>query len=371
MKRTPKVPPTQTLKAIAASAGMSSATLSRVLNHPELVRSDLRARAEAALARTGYVPHGAARSLRSRQTRTMGAVIPTVDSALFAKLVDGLQQTIHQHGFQLLLASTNYSPAREAGEVRALIERGVDAMMLVGRSRSPEVYELLRAQGVPFVTTCHYDPAAPWPSLGWDNAAAAQRIADYLLDIGHRKFGVIVGITAENDRASDRLLGFSRALALRGVELPASHIFERPYTVPEARSAMATLLRLSDPPTAVLCGNDILAYGALQECLWQNLRVPQEISITGFDNIEMAAHCRPGITTLHVPAFELGQRAARMLLAAQAQGSLPEHLCIDLELIVRDTTAPPQGSAGARADTPGPHRPRAARGRSRKNHARS
>ena len=337
-----------TLKAIAASGGISSATLSRVLNHPEMVRPTLRARAEKLLADAGYVPHGAARSLASRHSRTMGAVIPTVDSAFFAKLVDGLQQTIHQHGFQLLLASTNYSPSREAGEVRALIERGVDAMLLVGRSRHPDLYELLRSKGIPFVTTCHYDSSAPWPSLGWDNAAEAERVADYLLDIGHRKFGVIAGITTNNDRAADRLAGFSRALARRGIPLPAANIIEQPYTVPEARRAMAMLLRLPEPPTAVMCGNDILAYGALQECLWLNIRVPEEISITGFDNIEMAAHCRPGITTLHVPAFELGRRAANILLAANAGGGPPEHVCIDLELIVRDTTAPPKSSSSAR-----------------------
>jgi LacI family transcriptional regulator len=110
---------------------------------------------------------------------------------------------------------------------------------------------------------------------------------------------------------------------------------------------MATLLRLPEPPTAVMCGNDILAYGALQECLWQNLRVPEQISITGFDNIEMAAHCRPGITTLNVPAFELGQRAAQILLAADAD-TPPENVCIELELIVRDTTAPPRSSTSAR-----------------------
>lgn len=336
-----------TLKSIAAAGGISSATLSRVLNHPEKVRPDLRARAMALLAEAGYVPHGAARSLASRKTRTMGAIIPTVDSALFAKLVDGMQQAIHEHGYQLLLASTNYSPAREAGEVRALIERGVDAMMLVGRSRDPELYELLHSKGIPFVTTCHYDAADPWPMVGWDNAAAAQRIADYLLDIGHRRLGVIAGISKDNDRAADRVAGFTRALTRRGIELPPQYVIERPYTVPEARRAMATLLRLPEPPTAVMCGNDILAYGALQECLWQNLRVPEQISITGFDNIEMAAHCRPGITTLNVPAFELGQRAANILLAADAD-TPPENVCIELELIVRDTTAPPRSSTSAR-----------------------
>ena len=154
-----------TIKDIAVRCGISSATISRVLNHPEIVRPELRERVHMILAEAGYVPHGAARSLASRRTRTMGAVVPTVDSALFARVVDGLQQAIHEYGFQLLLASNNYSPAREAAEIRALIERGVDAMMLVGRSRSDDIYALLRAKRIPFVATCVFEPGAPWPTV--------------------------------------------------------------------------------------------------------------------------------------------------------------------------------------------------------------
>ncbi len=337
-----------TIKDIAARCGISSATISRVLNHPELVRPDLRERVHMILAEAGYVPHGAARSLASRRTRTMGAVVPTVDSALFAKVVDGLQQAIHDHGFQLLLASSNYSPAREAAEIRALIERGVDAMMLVGGSRSDEVYKLLRAKRIPFVATCLLKPEAPWPTVGWDNHAEAARVADYLLDIGHRRFGIIAGITADNDRAADRVAGYRAALARRGVALTDACVIEKPYTVPEGRAAMAALMRLSQPPTAVLCGNDILAFGALQECLWRSVCVPQEISITGFDDIEMAAHCYPGITTVHVPAYEVGRRAATVLLNAIKKLPELEHQRIDLQLIIRGTTAPPAGSPQAR-----------------------
>ena len=342
-----------TIKDIAARCGISSATISRVLNHPELVRPELRERVHMILVEAGYVPHGAARSLASRRTRTMGAVVPTVDSALFARVVDGLQQTIHHHGFQLLLASSNYSPAREAAEIRALIERGVDAMMLVGRSRGDEVYALLQAKRIPFVATCLFEPKAPWPTVGWDNHAEAARVADYLLDIGHRRFGIIAGVTADNDRAADRVAGYRAALARRGVGLTDVCIIEKPYTVPEGRAAMAALLRLPQPPTAVLCGNDILAFGALQECLWLSVRVPQEISITGFDDIEMAAHCYPGITTLHVPAYEVGQRAATVLLGAITNQPALEHVRIDLQLIVRGTTAPPASSPQARVGANG------------------
>jgi LacI family transcriptional regulator len=221
-------------------------------------------------------------------------------------------------------------------------------MLLVGSVHENALIDMLRSRRIPFVSTCHHDAHAPWPTIGWDNLAAAERIADYLFDIGHRRFGVIAGFTAQNDRAADRVAGFRRAVERRGGSIPAANIIEKPYTVAEGRSAMATLLRRPEPPTAVLCGNDILAYGALQECLWRDVSVPKQMSVTGFDDIEMAAHCRPGITTLHVPAFEIGERSAGVLLGAVADPSADaaaEHVCYELELILRGTTAPPQPAA--------------------------
>lgn len=351
--------PTRTLKELAQRSGISAATLSRVLNHPHLVRADLRAKAELVLAEAGYVPHGAARSLASRRTRMVGAVVPTLDNALFAKVVEGLQHRLHPQGYQLLVASSGYSPVREAAQVRSLIERGVDGVVLVGSVHADETIHMLQTRGIPFVSTCHHDARMAWPTIGWDNVAAAERVANYLMDIGHRRFAVIAGITAGNDRAADRVTGYCRAIERRGGTLAPADLMQKPYTVAEGRSAMAALLRRATPPTAVLCGNDILAFGALQECLWQDIDVPGQISITGFDDIEMAAHCRPGMTTLHVPAFEIGDRAAGALLNAITSGTAggpDDHVCLELELILRGTTAPPQGArpAAARRRVPRP-----------------
>lgn len=330
----------QTLEELAVRTGISAATLSRALNRPEMVRPELRARALKFLDDANYIPNGGARSLALRQTKTMGAVIPTVDSALFARLVDGFQKTIQERGYQLLLTSTSYSASREAAEVRALVERGVDGLLLVGRTRDRKLAEILKRHRVPVVTSCHYERDSSWPCVGWDNVAEASRIAQYLIDLGHRRFGVLAGIMKDNDRASDRVLGFRNALERKGIELPPQYVIERPYSIPDARGAVHRLLRLPDPPTAIMCGNDILAYGALQECLWQGVRVPDEVSITGFDDIDMAAYCRPGITTLHVPAHEVGQLAAKLILG-MSEDQAPEHIYLNLELIVRGSTAAP------------------------------
>ena len=339
---------TAKLSDVARLAKVSTATVSRALTLPHKVKPLTLNRVQQAVQTLGYVAHGAARALASRRTRTIGAVIPTIDNAIFANTVHALQKTLDEAGYMLLLASHEFDAEIEVRATRALIERGVDAMMLVGGSRSDEVYKLLRAKRIPFVATCLLKPEAPWPTVGWDNHAEAARVADYLLDIGHRRFGIIAGITADNDRAADRVAGYRAALARRGVALTDACVIEKPYTVPEGRAAMAALMRLSQPPTAVLCGNDILAFGALQECLWRSVCVPQEISITGFDDIEMAAHCYPGITTVHVPAYEVGRRAATVLLNAIKKLPELEHQRIDLQLIIRGTTAPPAGSPQAR-----------------------
>jgi LacI family transcriptional regulator len=214
-------------------------------------------------------------------------------------------------------------------------------MMLVGISRDRTVYDLLDSRGIPYVTTCSWTATMTEPGVGWDNVESAMRAARYLLDIGHRRFAVINGITRDNDRAAGRLAGFLRALAERGIATEQCPVVEAPYTIPDARIAMSALLRRSLQPTAVLCGNDILAFGALQECLRSGVRVPEDVSITGFDDIDMAAHCHPSITTLRVPAFDVGAKAGELLLDALRSGTRPPAVRIELELVVRATTAPP------------------------------
>lgn len=325
------------LNDVAVLAAVSSATVSRVLNHPTKVRPDVRARVERAMEELNYVPHGAARSLASNQTRTMGAVVPMFDISLFAKIVDGVQETIHENGYTLLLAKCNYDPEREAAEVRALVERGVDGMILVGSSRKDEVYKLLRDRRIPFVNMCVYTPDAPWTCVGWDNVEAAAKMARYLIDLGHKRFGIISSQTKNNDRASARLLGYLSALRDGGLGIDHDAIVESGHTIAEARLAMSRLLLLSKKPTAVICGNDTLAYGALQECIRSGIRVPDDISISGFDDIEIASHCVPALTTLRVPAHEVGQQAALIVLGAQ-QSTKVNSVRFELDLIVRGTT---------------------------------
>jgi LacI family transcriptional regulator len=330
-----------TLEDVARRAGVSTASVSRFLNTPDRVRQERRDRIESAVSALGYVPHGAARALASQRTQTIGAVIPTLDNAIFAKGVQAFQRRLHAEGYTLLLASFDYDQDEEVRNVDALLTRGVDALLLVGCSHAEKLYERLEKTGVPYVQTWTLDPGQAHPCVGFDNREAARRMASYLIDIGHREIALVIGLTEGNDRAAERAAGVRDALSERGLPLPPDRYLQKRYDVAEGRSAMGQLLDRPVPPTAVICGNDVLAMGALFECQARGVPVPEMMSITGFDDLPLSANLQPPLTTLHIPAAEMGRRAAEYLLARLGGEPMPRSTELEVGLLVRGTTAPP------------------------------
>lgn len=340
--------PKITIREVARAAGVSVATVSRALNTPGQVTPALRTRVCDAAERLGYLAHGAARALASRRSGAIGAVVPTLDNPVFAACIDALQQRLDGHGYALLLASAGYDAAREARELRALLARGVDGVMLIGADHPPAVWDLLApggGRGVPAVVTWTAgDPAAPVPCIGFDNRAAARRVAAHLLELGHRRIAMIAGPTRGNDRAAARVVGVREALAAAGLRLEPPYLTERPYVVAEGRAALMALMALPEPPTAVICGNDHIAFGALAGARALGLRVPQDLSVTGFDDLDFAAYADPALTTVQVPAAEMGRRAADHLVAAAAGKSPPPPAELEAPVMLRGTTAAPPRS---------------------------
>ena len=329
------------LADVARLAKVSTATVSRALTLPHKVKGHTLDRVQQAARTLGYVAHGAARALASRRTRTIGAVIPTLDNAIFANTIHALQTTLDAAGYVLLLASHEFDAGVEARVTRTLIERGVDGLVLLGTTHHPDIYRMIGANGVPYVLTWAFDESGNHPCVGFDNRAAAMRITNYLLDLGHRRFAMISGITAQNERAQERLAGVRAALAARGITLPAERVVEKPYTHTGGREGLREVMAGRGQPTAVICGNDVLAIGAMAECHAQGIAVPQQISITGFDDMEIASLMTPGLTTMHFPTAELGTYAAHHLLSRLAGKNVDTLRELPVELIVRGTTAPP------------------------------
>jgi LacI family transcriptional regulator len=330
-----------TIEDVARRAGVSTATVSRVVNQPGSVRPALRGKVAAAIAQLGYVPHAGARTLKSRRTGTVGAVFPTIDNAIFAKAIDALQRRLAEDNHQLLIATSGYDPAVEESQALNLLTRGVDALMLCGCAQRAGLLARLKERGVPVVHVMSWPLPPGLVGVGFDNARAMGQVVRYLLDLGHRRIAMLAGVTRDNDRAAERVRGVREALVAAGLSLPAQRLVERRYGLAPAREGLQQLLEAASPPTAVVCGNDVLAFGALLEAQRLGLDVPRELSIVGFDDLEMASHVQPALTTVHVPAETMWRRAAERALAMLRGGELPRESAIEVSLVVRGSTAPP------------------------------
>jgi LacI family transcriptional regulator len=333
------------LDDVARVAGVSLATASRALSTPHLLKPATLSRVRDAARLLGYMPHGAARALASRRTHTIGAVIPTLDNAIFAGSTQALQRELGEHGYQLLLGSHEYDPEREVQVTRALLERGVDGLVLVGTDHSPELYQLLLGFRSPYVLTWSLDESAHHYCVGFNNREVGARVAQYLYQLGHREFAAISGYSAHNDRARDRITGVREALLARGIELPPQRVVETSFSVQSGREALAALMQPAPHPSAVICGNDILAQGALIEAHALGIEIPRALSITGVDDMELSTHLAPGLTTVRIPTVEIGRRTAQHMLARLNGEETEKRTELAVELIVRGSTAPPAGRA--------------------------
>ncbi len=337
---TPDFTANPTIDDVARHAGVSTATVSRVLNQTDGVRATLRMRVEAAVQALGYVPNAGARTMKLRRSGTLGAIFPTVDNAIFAKAIDALQRRLAEAGYQLLIATSDYDPHTEESAALTMLARGVDGLLLCGCGQDPRLLERLRQRGVPTVHVMSWPVPPGHIGVGFDNARAMGQVVRYLLDLGHRRIAMLAGVTRDNDRAAERVRGVREALEAAGLSLPASRLVERRYGIASAREGLRQLMADKAPPTAVVCGNDVLAFGALLEAQRLGLAVPGELSIVGFDDLELAAQVQPALTTVRVPAEAMWRCAANCLLAALAGDALPTETQIEVALVVRESSGP-------------------------------
>jgi LacI family transcriptional regulator len=327
-----------TLADVASLSGVSAATVSRALARPDMVNRMTLERVQKAAETLGYVPAGAARALASGRSFMIGAIVPTLDNAIFSRALQAMQLTLAAQGYQLIIASNDYNPAAEAGIIRSLLSRGVDGLMLVGADRNPDARAILERAGVPVVLTWCADPR--FDAITIDNRQAGRLAAQHLIALGHRSIGVVTGALAVNDRQRQRVAGVQGFLEEQGLSLPEWRIIEQPFTLAGGRSGCRALLAASEPPSAIICGIDILAVGCLAEAHAEGLVVPDDLSVVGIDNLEMAAHVSPALTTVHIPTARIGEAAAETLLKRLDgwAGRIAEDLPVEL-VVRRSTTA--------------------------------
>lgn len=330
-----------TLEDVAKRAQVSTATVSRCLNTPDRVAESTRDKVNTAVAALGYSPNFGAKALASKRTNTYGAIIPTMANAIFAKGLQAFQEALTEHGSTLLVASSYYDPKIEEQQIRSMVARGADGLLLIGKSRSEQIYQFLEQQNIPIVLAWSFDASSKYNMVGFDNAAAMFKLTQRAIELGHRKFAFLSAERTSNDRAAERVKGTQQALAAAGMDPDNMPILEAPYSIAEAGEAFEQLMNSDSRPTIVMCGNDVQAVGALKKARELGIDVPGEISITGFDDLEIADIVEPGITTVHVPHRQMGRKSAELLVTGGIQNN-PKQTKLDTYLVERGSLAAPK-----------------------------
>jgi LacI family transcriptional regulator len=328
-------------KDVARLAGVSTATVSRVVNSPEQVDADTRARVQQAMAKLRYLPHGAARALRSHKSRMIGAVVPSFSYALYARTTSAVQAVLDGKGYSLVVAEHHYDLVKELRITEQLVGRGVDAFVFVGLHHDPALFAMLEDYGRPYVLTWGVDPMRQHPSIGFDNRAATLEMTRHLIALGHRRIGLLSAVPEGNDRATERGAGMRAALAEAGLTLDERHVQFGPIDLAAAADMMRRLLAVEPRPTAVVATNDVFAVGGMMACRAAGVRIPEDVSITGVDNTDLGATQTPPLTSIRTPIIDVGRAAAEQVIARLEGKPFAAFQTLPFELVRRGSTAPP------------------------------
>ena len=324
---------------VARLAGVSTATVSRVLSNPQVVRAQTRHLVEEAIRQTGYRLNQAARNLRHRRTGGVVALVPNLSNPFFSQILAGMAAVLAPAGYNLLIADTR-------------VEGGASILTYAETSRADGLIVLdgtLSIEGlarrVPVVLACEWIPGLAAPRVKIDNRHAATLAVDHLAELGHRRIAHVTGPPG-NVLTEARLAGTRQALKARG--LPAPHVFPGDFSLESGRCAGEAWLALpsEERPTAVFLASDEMACGFIGEVQHRGVVVPRDLSVMGFDDIELVAHMTPALSTIRQPREAIGRLAARRLLDRIGGDESSDDTVLPVELVLRTSTAPPPGRPG-------------------------
>jgi len=332
--------------SVAKAANVSPSTVSRFFNHPDLLKPATRRKIEAVVRKQGYIRNRAAQTIHGIRSATIGVIVPTLDHAIFAEVVQAFSDTVESQGFTILLASHGYDQQREYGILRKLLEHRVDGIVLTGLDHDQAVFQLIDSQNIPSILMWNYAEDSTYPSVGSDNELAGRMVAEHVLSLGHREIACMFPPTSGNDRAIDRRSAVMQTLADAGISVPKPWQMTTVYNIAASKRDTINLLKLPQKPTAIICGNDILATGALYGAIASGLTVPGDISVTGVGDFKGAAEIEPALTTVRIPAKRIGREAGLSLASAIVNpGTQSVGLHCMPELIIRASSDKPKSLA--------------------------
>ncbi len=329
------------IKDIARLAEVSHATVSRALRNSPLVEPKTAERIQRIARESGYRTSAAARSLVTRRSNTVGVVVTSIADPFVAGVVSGIEDTANQHGFCVFLANSHAEPDREVSVVRSFEERRVDGIIVAASRVGAQYEELLSHVQVPIVLLNNQHPSVFAHSVTIANAQASIEVTRHLIALGHRRIAYL-GDAQGYQSDTERFSGYRKALRAAGLPLDRRLVVRGDGKPESGRTAMARLLVLADPPTAVFCYNDLSALGAMREIRDHGLNVPHDISVAGFDDLYISEYMDPPLTTVRQPMQQMGSMAMERLLQIIASGDAGPDVEVPGELVVRGSTAPPK-----------------------------
>ncbi len=327
---------------VAQKAGVSPATVSRYFNSPDVVKPHTRERIRVAAEEMGYIRNRMAGTMHNRSSGTIGLIVPTINNAIFSELIDAFSNQLRVHDRTMLIASHNYDLDQEESLIRSLLERRIDGIALVGQDHNKNALSILRAHNVPTLAVWGYQPNAQLPFIGADNTEAGMKVTQHLIDLGHQDIAFLFPDTVNNDRARDRKEGALRCMLINHLHVPDQRKVRCSYNLAEAKGIALQLLS-TNPPTAIVCGNDIIAHGVIYAAQQQGLSIPEELSVVGIGDFPGSAEISPALTTVRIPAKRIGQLAAASLVELSVSDRHEHSLnrVIETALLVRQSTCTP------------------------------
>lgn len=330
-----------TIKDVAAIAGISYTTVSHVLNRTRPVSDEVRKKVEAAIAQLDYVPSAVARSLKAKSTATIGLLIPNGINPYFAELARGIEDHCERNGFCVILCNSDDNLEKQRNYLRVLLEKRVDGLIVSSVGGDDSLVHSLLAVRTPMVIVDRDLEHVAADLVRIDHELGAYLATSHLLQLGHKHIACICG-PAETSVARMRLAGYHRAMREASVEVQPHWVVESDFTGPSGYRAARKLLE-QDRPTAIFAANDMVGIGVLRAAAELNVRVPAELSVIGFDDIQMSQYVYPALTTVGQSILQLGERAAEVLLRRiSARLDTPvEQFIVAPSIVLRESTAPP------------------------------
>lgn len=326
------------LEQVAKRAGVSTATVSRVLNNQHLVKGKTRVRVLKAIEELRYHPNLHARTLAGGKSKTIGVIVSNIENPFFFDIYQAVESDAHSLGYEVVVANTDYRSEQLVSSIRLMIGRRVAGLAVIVSEMDSDLIDELTSSSIPVV---FYDVGSPRrniTNIRVNYRRGVEKIMEYLYGMGHRKLG-FVGHHAKLGPINERVKAVLDIVQQSaGVEV---RTFSDADTLEGGRQATRSLLATGYRPSAIICVNDIMAVGALRELRERGLRVPQDVSVTGYDNIRLSEFCYPALTTVHIPRDRIGHTVCRMLIPqGEKAAAVDQDIVVDPEFIVRESTGP-------------------------------